>query len=410
MTFLQRRTFLGVASAFALPAPAIRAQGSTGVALVIGNSKYQWEASLPNVKRDVPDIARRFQACGLQTELLQDLGRADMHRAIDKWLQASRGANLAALYFAGHGVVVGRANYLVPADADLSDPKAVETLIGLGKIRAGLGGASHNLLVLDACRNNPADGWRQREALDQAVGGGSQGGNGAPRNSMVLFSTAPGRVALDGPAGQNSPFAASLLRQFEKGTVDLQALPTNVRRDLLMATKGRQLLWSNSSYDQPFMITGKPEAARGGTGGWASDPSNIVELPNAYAYAQQSGLVIPAGLIAHRAPAGSRDATKVGAFKYTSYDRLPAMLIVISVEEQQTAEIVMANRAASGQTGWRFIQARLSGDTIEYTNMDGGRRYVCKWSDASKGSIAMFSSQQGQGNGIVNAAFTRLDG
>ena len=82
----------------------VRAQGQNGVALVIGNSKYQWEASLPNVKRDAPDVARAFQALGLKTELLQDLGGEAMRQAIAKFGEASRGARFAAFYFAGHGV------------------------------------------------------------------------------------------------------------------------------------------------------------------------------------------------------------------------------------------------------------------------------------------------------------------
>src|SRR5471032_2186398 len=118
-----RRTLLAGAGGL-LAAPAIvRAQGqSAGVALVIGNSKYHWEASLPNVKRDVPEIAKRFQALGLKTELVQDVGRDAMRRAVDTFTASSRGANLAAFYFAGHGAALGRDTFLVPVDADLSDP------------------------------------------------------------------------------------------------------------------------------------------------------------------------------------------------------------------------------------------------------------------------------------------------
>src|SRR5471030_3552544 len=113
-----------------LAAPAIvRAQGTNGVALVIGNSKYQWEASLPNVKRDAPDIAKRFQALGLKTELLQDASRDAMRAAVDKFASAARGANLAAFYFAGHGASWEKDSYLVPEDADLNNPGTVQSLL-----------------------------------------------------------------------------------------------------------------------------------------------------------------------------------------------------------------------------------------------------------------------------------------
>src|SRR5471032_49347 len=88
-----RRTLLAGAGGLLASPAIVRAQGqAAGVALVIGNSKYKWEASLPNVKRDAPDIAKRFQALGLRTELLQDQSREAMLRAIEKFEDASRGA------------------------------------------------------------------------------------------------------------------------------------------------------------------------------------------------------------------------------------------------------------------------------------------------------------------------------
>src|SRR5471030_1734390 len=104
-----RRTLLAGAGGLLASPAIVRAQGQgNGVALVIGNSKYQWEASLPNVRRDAPDIAKRFQALGLKTELVQDAGRDAMRQAIDKFATAARGANFAAFYFAGHGASWGK--------------------------------------------------------------------------------------------------------------------------------------------------------------------------------------------------------------------------------------------------------------------------------------------------------------
>src|SRR5476651_373139 len=125
---LARRALLAGAGSL-LAAPAIvRAQGTGGVALVIGNSKYKWEASLPNVRRDAPDVAKRFQTLGLKTDLLQDAGQDAMRAAVDKFASAARGANLAAFYFAGHGASWANDSYLVPEDADLSNPGTVQSL------------------------------------------------------------------------------------------------------------------------------------------------------------------------------------------------------------------------------------------------------------------------------------------
>src|SRR5690349_3243316 len=126
---LGRRKLI-VAAGGLMAAPAIgRAQGQNGVALVIGNSKYLWEASLPNVRRDAPDIAKAFQAMGLKTELLQDANGDALRQAIAKFGEASRGARFAAFYFAGHGVTWEKQTYIVPVDADLSNPGTVKSLV-----------------------------------------------------------------------------------------------------------------------------------------------------------------------------------------------------------------------------------------------------------------------------------------
>src|SRR5471030_294714 len=160
-----RRTLLAGAGGLLASPAIVRAQGqAAGVALVIGNSKYKWEASLPNVKRDAPDVAKRFQALGLKTELLQDASQDAMRAAIDTFASTSRGANLAAFYFAGHGASWDKDTYLVPIDADLSTPSVVQSLIRVPSISAAMKDAANRLLVLDSCRNNPADGWRQLAA------------------------------------------------------------------------------------------------------------------------------------------------------------------------------------------------------------------------------------------------------
>jgi hypothetical protein len=420
---VHRRTLLAGAGALALAAPTVRAQVQTGVAkgsgdgvaLVIGNSKYQWEAPLPNVRRDAPDIARRFGELGLKVNLVQDAGRDAMRQAVERFLAGLKGADFAAFYFAGHGVSWNKTGYLVPSDADLSSPGAVERLVSVPAIYDGIGGAAHGLLVFDNCRNNPADGWRQRETLDQAAGSSEQAwGRRPPPNTLMLFSTAPGRVALDGRVGENSPFAAAFLRQFEGASVDFQGLPARLRRDLLIATQGRQVLWDRNTYTRPFVLAGKPSAtprSGGGPGGnWAADPSKIVELTSTYAYAQASGLPLPPGLIAHRPPGGSRDGIKVGGFRYVSPARESALFVVMSVEEQQTAELIMSSKLG-GRGGWRFLQGTLSGDSIDMLPKDGGRRHAMRWSDANSGSMTIFPLQNSPSSqdSLWSTTFTRID-
>src|SRR5471030_600273 len=337
-----RRTLLAGAGGLLASPAIVRAQGqAAGVALVIGNSKYKWEASLPNVKRDAPDVAKRFQALGLKTELLQDASQDAMRAAIDKFASASRGANLAAFYFAGHGASWDKDTYLVPEDADLGNPSTVQSLLRVRSVSDATKEAQHRLLVFDSCRNNPADGWRQREAVRSSSIAKTELAAAALNgpNTLVMFSTAPGRVAVDGPAGQNSPFAAMFLRQLAGQSVDLQALPAKLRRELLIATEGQQVLWDQSTYDQPFLLTnspGRPAAGARGTG--AADPappttsSQIVELNNAYAFAREKGLLLPAGLIALRPANGLPNGEKIGSFKTTAKVMATSYTAAVSIE------------------------------------------------------------------------------
>ena len=404
-----RRALLAGAGLLAAPT-VLRAQGQTqGVALVIGNSKYKWEASLPNVRRDAPDMAKRFQALGLKTELLQDVGRDAMKQAVDKFQSAARGADLAAFYFAGHGASWANITYLVPEDADLSTPSVVPTLVSVPSVVAAMKEASHRLLILDSCRNNPADGWRQlAEVRAGVVERGEQGASGGAANTLVLYSTAPGRVALDGPAGENSPFAAALLRQLEAPSVDLQALGPKLRRDLLIATEGRQLVWDQNSYAQPFGFrgTGKASAA----GGMAS---SVIELPNAYAFARESDLFLPAGLVALRPAGGSRDGQKIGAFKFTAKSMFgphAGIIVVLSVEGR-SVEAVIAQKNHLG-TSWMSRTGPLSGDRFDVIARDQGPRLVFDWKDPNGGNYSQVPDAGGTENkyAATSSRMVRLDG
>ena len=412
-----------------LTAPAIvRAQGqATGVALVIGNSKYHWEAQLPNVQRDAPDMAKRFQALGLKTQLVQDAGRDAMNRAFEDFGKAANGANFAAFYFAGHGASWGKDTYLVPVDADLSTPSTVQTLVNALSPGKATRGTANRLFVYDNCRNNPADGWRQLEAERNAINSqeAQRSGAASAPNTLVLFSTAPGHVALDGPAGQNSPFAAAFLRQFNDSSVDLQSLPSRLRRDLLIATQSRQVLWDRNNYAAPFSINGNPRpgtAAAGGTG-WGADPTRIIDLTKAYAFAQENGLPLPSGLIAHRPASGSQNSQMVGSFQYTSQTPLgknPSLLVVMSVEDQQTAEIIISSKGRYNaktdkmEAGaiWRYLTARISGSRLDFVPRDGASHMMFDWRDANSGTFSMLNEQQigGNKNPAASEKFTRLDG
>jgi hypothetical protein len=399
-----------------MAAPAIvRAQGQNGVALVIGNSKYKWEASLPNVQRDARDVAARFEQMGLKTELLQDLDRASLLAILQKFAGGAGGARLAAVYYAGHGVFWEKKTYIVPVDADLGNPRAAATLIPVDAIAEATKAASARLLAFDSCRNNPADGWRQREArgaaqVDAFV---SAAAASSQANTLLLFSTAPGSVALDGPAGQNSPFAAAFLRQLAAQSVDLQALAPRMRRDLLLSTECRQMLWDQNTYGSPFAISGRA----GNAAALAYDPARVVELPKAYAFAAQAGLSLPLGLVAYRTLAGGPEGMKIGSYRHemetalgTAFShKAPAVAIVMSTPDGNSGEMTwsLKNWGNAGGSRWRNISATGGPGKLTWISLDEREHYELAWKDRDSGTFVIHPVTGSFG--FKTLPFTRLD-
>ena len=407
-SLIGRRGVLGVAGAFMLPAAFARAQGA-GVALVIGNSRYLKEAALPNPKRDTTDIAARFKAYGLQIELVQDADRATMAKAIAEFGARAKGADFAAFYYAGHGVFWNKGTWLVPVEGDLSDPDNVKNFIAVNLVREAIKDARHNMMVFDNCLNNPADGWRQRATEDLARSGGVRVRE--PANTLALFSTVPGRIALDGPPGDNSPFAASFLRQFDGSPVDLTTMPTRLKRDLLIATEARQIASFRLTYGEPFVLKAVDSSRAGipaNRSTWARDPSRIVDLASVYAFAQQNQLPLPGGLIAVRPAAGMRHVNKVGSYRFES-ENAAAAIVIMSVEEEKAAEVVMVYKH-NGNPQFTFVRGNLANDRLEMSPRENGGQFVFTWSDANSGSVAIFPQKDDMKSKITTGRFTRLDG
>lgn len=270
-------------------------------------------------------------------------------------------------------------------------------------------GAVHRLLVFDNCRNNPADGWRQTQAQDHNMGIEKPLRAIAEKalNTLTLFSTAPGGVALDGPPGQNSPFAAALLRQLGGESVDIQTLPARLRRDLLLATNARQVVYELNSYREPYLLRG----ARGSTAGGAGityEPGRLVELDKTYAFARENGLVLPAGLVALRPPAGSPDSQKIGAFRYSvrrSFGISPQVMVIMSIDDGHIAQIAYAGRSDGGNF-WGFITGKISANRLEYRVTSASSRTIFDWHNANSGSFSMM----GDSGQAYTGSFTRLDG
>ena len=128
------------------------------VALVVGNSNYSAVPTLPNPSRDANAVAKMFKDAGFQTiETYLDVGNLDFKRAIRKFEDTAVEADIAVLYYAGHGIEIGGTNYLIPIDAKLaSDRDAPDEAIPLDRLVLSADGAKKlRVIILDACRDNP---------------------------------------------------------------------------------------------------------------------------------------------------------------------------------------------------------------------------------------------------------------
>lgn len=423
---LTRRSLVAGAGLW-LAAPAIvRAAGQNGVALVIGNAKYLWESPLPNVKRDVTDVAKRLQEIGLKTELVQDASRATMRAAVEKFKSAAAGADFALFYYAGHGASWDRNAYIVPVDIDLSTPDAVKNLQNVTEISDAIKDAAHKLLIFDSCRNNPADGWRQRDAAASSFISATERTASQLRgvNTLVVFSTAPGRIALDGTAGANSPFAAAFIRQTEEDIIDITELPAKIRRDVLLATGGRQIIWDENTYSRSFMIKrlqkGKPLSSSALING-----HRMVELPKAYAFAEKK-FPLPKGLVGIRSPGADGHDQKIGSFAtevkmrvgnhFNSYWDTPLLVLVLSIDEAGAAQTIMASQlyghladgSSKAGNAWVLFTGKLVGQKVEYSPYGPVVHAELRWKDRDNGTFETLRPTPYSGLGANR--FMRLDG
>ncbi|SDN35163.1 Tetratricopeptide repeat-containing protein [Afipia sp. GAS231] len=238
------------------PAPVQSVATSRRVALVIGNGSYAHVKALPNPSNDARAIAKSLRDIGFSVTEGIDLDRAAMQTMTREFLREAARAQIAVVYYAGHGVQIDGRNYLVPVDIQFqSGTDVTAVMMDMDTILAGLDDQVRtNILILDACRNNPmapkvvsAGASRGIEAgsglaAPTSLGAGSTLGAG----TLIAFATAPGQVALDGE-GANSPFSAALSRHIGTPGLEVQQMLTRVRAEVVAATKSKQVPWSNSS-------------------------------------------------------------------------------------------------------------------------------------------------------------------
>ncbi|MBI5717258.1 MAG: caspase family protein [Burkholderiales bacterium] len=234
-------------------APSVLAQASSGgaavprVALVVGNGSYP-QAPLRNAVSDAQSVARVLAEQGFAVTTLADARRAELEAAIARTGESLRGRNgVGLLYFAGHGLQLDWRNYILPVDARIEKADDVPTqCIDVQQVLAAFKAASTrmNIVVLDACRDNPFAERASGRGLAQMD---------APAGTFLAYATAPGNVAEDGTATSgNGPYALHLVQELKRPDARIEDVFKRVRFAVRRLTQGRQVPWESTSLDEDF--------------------------------------------------------------------------------------------------------------------------------------------------------------
>jgi uncharacterized caspase-like protein len=221
-----------------------RALAEKRVALIVGNSTYQSVPQLPNPSRDASAVARMFRDAGFDSvEVQLDVGNLEFKRSIRKFEAMADHADIAVIYYAGHGLEIGGTNYLIPIDARLaSDRDADDEAIPLERLVATTDGAKRlRLVILDACRDNPfvSTMRRERTAANRAITSGLSKVEPTSTDTLIAYAAKAGSTADDGD-GQHSPFTSALLKNLTVPGLDVRLAFGRVRDDVLKSTGNRQ--------------------------------------------------------------------------------------------------------------------------------------------------------------------------
>lgn len=222
------------------------------VALVIGNSTYAGTAALTNPGNDAQAMASTLKQLGFTVVELRNGGKAEMTDALSKVKVALNGKQgVGMLYYAGHGLQLDWRNYMVPVDAKLSSAadvitQAVDVNTVLDAFKSA--GNRMNILVLDACRDNPFAATASGKGLAQVD---------APPGTFLAYATAPGNVAQDGDAKSgekagNGLYTQYLLEELKRPTARIEDVFKRVRLNVRQQSQGRQIPWESTSLEDDF--------------------------------------------------------------------------------------------------------------------------------------------------------------
>jgi hypothetical protein len=236
-----RAALLWVMLAYALW-PIHDALAERRVALVIGNSAYKYVPKLANPVNDAAAIVNLLRTAGFDVvESKQNLGINDLKRTVRDFTDMTKDADIAVIYYAGHGIEVDGTNYMIPVDAELArDIDVEDEAVSLDRMVRVLEPVKRlRLVILDACRDNPFGRKMKRTIGTRSIGYGLAKVEVQTSDTMIAFAAKAGSTASDGE-GANSPFAKALVNNLGIPGLDLRIAFGRVRDDVLKATGNKQ--------------------------------------------------------------------------------------------------------------------------------------------------------------------------
>ena len=249
------------------------------VALIIGNSAYQNVPQLTNPANDGTVMTATFKEAGFDVvDYRRDLSARETRRALRDFADVARDADIAVVYYAGHGMEVEGSNYLIPVDARLErDTDVYDETLSLDRILVAIEPARKlRLVILDACRDNPFSRVMQRTVAARGIGRGLAKVEPNSPNTLIAYSAKAGSTAQDGD-GKNSPFTIALSRHITKPGLDVRKAFGFVRDDVLKTTGNKQepfVYGSLGGDDMPLVPGAQRPAPQAAAPASASSPQD----------------------------------------------------------------------------------------------------------------------------------------
>jgi len=253
------------------------AVAETRVALIIGNSAYEKpDMRLPNPANDAAAIARVLKADGFETIVKLNLKRSDFYHAVDDFgSRISRDPHAVGLfYYAGHAVQADGVNYLIPVDADIQAQSDLEpNAFDVGRVLRSMKGAQNemNIVILDACRNNPLPKTR---GMDRGLARMD-----APSGTFIAYAAGPGQTAQDGAPGTNGVFTGEVIKAMSEPGLQVEQVFKKVIVGVKADTKGAQTPWMETSLQGDFYFLPKTAGAAATSGAAAAAAAATPNAP-----------------------------------------------------------------------------------------------------------------------------------